>query len=261
VSEDGFRGRVAIVTGASSGIGYATALELSRRGATVVAAARNEDRLRFLEREVLAANGEVLAVPADVASESSVEELVGRTVERFGGIDILVNNAGVGLSGRVEELRQKDLRYVFDVNVFGAVSCIQRALPHLRPGGNIVNVSSVVGKRSVPKVGGYSATKFALNALTDALRVELAGREIAVTSVYPGTTRTEFSDNSLRTGDTKKGWRPKGVPSEKVARRIARAIERRERDAYVSFHDRVFVALVTLAPGLADRGLRSWVGS
>lgn len=261
VTESGFRGRVAVITGASSGIGEATALALSRRGAAVVLSARDEERLRFAEREVLAAGGEALVVPADLSRAGAARELAERTVERFGRLDILVNNAGVGLSGRIGELRMEDLRYVFDVNLFGAVSCIQAALPHMRPGGSIVNVSSVIGKRSIPKRGGYCAAKFALNAVSDALRVELAGRGIAVTTVYPGTTRTRFSENSLRTGDEKRGWRPRGVPPEKVAERIVRAIERRERDAYVTLYDRLFVALATLAPGPADRALERWVGS
>lgn len=255
-----FSGKVAVVTGASSGIGQATALEFSRRGAVVVLAARDEEKLRFLELDIRAANGEALVVPTDVADEGSVAELVRRVVERYGGIDILVNNAGLGLSGAVGELRVEDLRYLYEVNVFGVVRCVQAALPHLRDGGRIVNVSSVVGKRSIPRVGGYSSSKFALNALTEALRVELADRRVRVTSVYPGTTVTGFSENSLRTGETKKGWRPKGVPAEKVARRLARAVERGERDAYVSVKDWFFVALVTLLPGVADRLIPTFIG-
>ncbi|BBL80506.1 short-chain dehydrogenase [Rubrobacter xylanophilus] len=251
-------GRVAVVTGASSGIGAATARELARRGATVVLAARDEGRLEELRREIEAAGGRALPVRTDVAMRDSVRRMVEQAVGKFGRIDILVNNAGLGLSGRIAEVRPEDLRYVFEVNVIGALNCIQEALPHMRPGGRIINVSSVIGKRSIPMVGAYCATKAAMNALSDALRVEVAGAGITVTSVYPGTTRTAFRENSRRTGGEKRGWRPKGVPPERVAEKIARAAERGPRDVYVRPLDRLFVGAVTLLPGLADRVLRSW---
>jgi NAD(P)-dependent dehydrogenase (short-subunit alcohol dehydrogenase family) len=256
--EETLIGKVAVVTGASSGIGEATARTLAGRGATVVLAARTEEKLRFLEHEIVAAGDRALAVKADVADDASVETMVERTVEEFGSLDILVNNAGLGLSGRVAELRPDDLRYLFEVNLIGPLRCVRAALPHMRRGGRIINVSSVVGKRAVPKVGGYCATKFALNALSDTLRVEVAGRGLSVTSVYPGTTRTAFRENSRRTKREKRGWRPRGVPPGKVAEKIAHAAEKGGRDVYVTLPDRIFVAGAILAPGLFDRLLRYW---
>ena len=254
--EGTLKGKVAVVTGASSGIGEATVLELASRGASVVAAARSVEKLEDLARRT--ASSGVLVVEADVADRESMETMVGLTVEKFGRLDVLINNAGLGLSGRVAELRPEDLRYVFEVNTIGPLNCLQAALPHMGEGGRIINVSSVVGKRAIPKVGGYCSTKFALNALSDSLRVEVAGRGVSVTSVYPGTTRTAFRDNSRRTKDEKRGWRPKGVTPEKVAKRIAVAAERGPRDVYVTASDRLFVAGVTLFPGLTDRVLRAW---
>ena len=247
-----------VVTGASSGIGEAAALELASRGASVVAVARSTDKLEALARRATASGGRITAVEADVADRGSVEAMVGLVVGEFGRIDVLVNNAGLGLSGRVAELRAEDLRYVFEVNVIGPLNCVQAALPRMGRGGRVINVSSVVGKRAIPKVGGYCSTKFALNALSDALRVELAERGVSVTSVYPGTTRTAFRDNSRRTKDEKRGWRPKGVPPERVAEKISDAAEKGPRDVYVTLSDRLFVAGVTLLPGLTDRVLRSW---
>ncbi|MEJ7819535.1 MAG: SDR family NAD(P)-dependent oxidoreductase, partial [Rubrobacteraceae bacterium] len=116
----------------------------------------------------------------------------------------------------------------------------------------------VVGKRAIPKVGGYCASKFALNALSDSLRVEISDRGVTVTSVYPGTTRTAFRDNSRRTKDEKRGWRPKGVTPDKVAEKIARAAEKGPRDVYVTLPDRLFIAGHTMLPGILDRVLRSW---
>lgn len=250
------KGKVAIVTGASSGIGEATARALASRGAAVVAAARNEERLQELESEVRAAGERVLGVKTDVVDRASVEALISGTVEEFGAPDILVNNAGLGLSGRVAELGAEDLRDVMEVNLIGPLNCVQAALPHMASGGHIINVSSVVGKRAIPKVGGYCASKFALNALSDSLRVEVAGRGIAVTSVYPGTTSTAFRDNSRRTRDEKRGWRPPGVTPDRVAEKIARAAEKGGRDVYIRVSDRLFVAGTTLFPGLTDRVIR-----
>ncbi len=256
--EQTLKGKVAVVTGASSGIGEATARELASRGASVVLAARAVERLEALRREISASGGLALAVETDVSERASVEAMVERSVGEFGRIDVLVNNAGLGLSGRIPEVRAEDVRHVFEVNVIGALNCIQVVLPRMGSGGRIINVSSVVGRRAIPKVGAYCASKFALNALSDALRVEVAERGVSVTSVYPGTTRTAFRENSRRTKDEKRGWRPKGVSPEKVATKIADAAEKGTRDVYVSVPDRLFVAGVTLFPHLADRVLRSW---
>jgi short-subunit dehydrogenase len=253
------RGKVAVVTGASSGIGEATARELAARGASVVLASRAVDRLEALRRGISASGGLAVAVETDVSDRNSVGAMVRRAVGEFGSLDVLVNNAGLGLSGRISEVRAEDLRHVFEVNTVGPLTCIQAALPHMGEGGRIINVSSVVGKRAIPKVGAYCATKSALNALTDALRVEVAARGISVTSVYPGTTRTAFRENSRRTKSEKRGWRPGGVTPERVAHKIADAAEKGPRDVYVTIPDRLFVAGVALLPGLADRVLRLWV--
>jgi NAD(P)-dependent dehydrogenase (short-subunit alcohol dehydrogenase family) len=243
------KGKVAVVTGASSGIGEAAARKLASRGAAVVLAARAAEKLEALETEISASGGRALVVKTDVSDRDSVEVMMGKTVEAFGSLDILVNNA---------ELRLEDLRHVFEINTIGPLNCIQAALPHMSSGGRIINVSSVVGRRSIPKVGGYCATKFALNALSDSLRVEVADRGITVTSVYPGTTRTAFRDNSRRTKDEERGWRPRGVAPEKVAKRIADAAEKGPRDVYVTLPDRLFIAGAMLLPGLTDRVLRVW---
>jgi short-subunit dehydrogenase len=256
--EETLKGKVAVVTGASSGIGEATARTLAELGVGVVLAARNGKKLRFLEREIFAAGGRAVAVETDVTDEASVEAMVERTIGEFGALDILVNNAGLGLSGRVEDLRVEDLRYLFEVNLFGPLRCVQAALPHMPRGGHIINVSSVLAKRAIPKVGGYCATKSALDSISNALRVEIADRGVVVTNVYPGTTRTAFRENSRRTKREKRGWRPKGVTPDRVAKRIAYALEKGNRDVYVTLPDRLFVGGTSVLPDLTDRLLRSW---
>ena len=174
--ERALKGKVAVVTGASSGIGEATARELASRGASVVLASRALDRLEALQRKISASGGVALAVETDVSDRGSVEAMVGRAVGELGSLDVLVNNAGLGLSGRITEVRTEDVLHVFEVNAIGPLNCIQSALPYMGKGGRIINVSSVVGRRAIPKVGAYCASKFALNALSDALRVEVADR-------------------------------------------------------------------------------------
>ena len=164
-------GKVALVTGASSGIGEATARELAARGASIVLASRALDRLEGLRREISASGGAALVVETDVSERSSVETMVWRAVGEFGSLDVLVNNAGLGLSGRISEVRAEDLRHVFGVNTVGPLYCIQASLPHMGEGGRIVNVSSVVGKRAIPKVGAYCSTKSGLNSLSELLIV------------------------------------------------------------------------------------------
>jgi NAD(P)-dependent dehydrogenase (short-subunit alcohol dehydrogenase family) len=218
------------------------------------------EKLEALRGKIESSGGDALVVETDVSDRESIEQAFERTVTERGRVDVLVNNAGLGLSGRIADVRADDLRYVFEVNVVGPLLCMQAALPRMERGARIINVSSVVGKRAIPKVGGYCASKFALNALSDALRVEISARGIGVTSVYPGTTRTSFRDNSRRTKDEKRGWRPKGVTPDRVAERIAHAAtaKRQPRDVYVTLPDRLFIMGTTLVPGIADRVLRSW---
>ena len=146
------RGKVAVVTGASSGIGEATARELAARGASVVLASRAVDRLEALRRGISASGGLAIAVETDVSDRNSVGAMVWSAVGEFGSLDVLVNNAGLGLSGRISEVRAEDLRHVFEVNTVGPLNCIQAALPHMGEGGRIINVSSVVGKRAIPRL-------------------------------------------------------------------------------------------------------------
>lgn len=186
------RGRVAIVTGASRGIGRATALALSAAGVRVIATARTVDALH----EVAAAGrgGEIVAVPADVSRADDVRTLVGRARDAFGSIDVLINNAGIGIYAPVEELKEADWDAMMAVNLKSVFLCSQAVLPVMRAQkrGHIVNISSIRGWQASPRTTGYATTKFGLMGFSQALAQEVIGDGIRVSVVSPGGTRTHF---------------------------------------------------------------------
>jgi NADP-dependent 3-hydroxy acid dehydrogenase YdfG len=189
-------GKAAIVTGASSGIGAATARLLAKEGCNVVLAARREGRLNALAAEL----GEgTLAAPADVTDPAACAALVTRTVERFGSLDVLINNAGLGLYGSIAEGNPEDWRKMFDVNVLGVLYTTRAAVRQmLRQGsGDVVFISSLAGRR-VPRADGtvYAATKHAVNAIADGLRMDVHEKGVRVINVEPGLVRTEFPESS-----------------------------------------------------------------
>jgi len=214
--------RVCIITGASSGIGAATARHLTELGARLVLAARRTERLESLARELPGS----LAVTTDVTVAEQVERLVARTVDAYGKVDILVNNAGQGLHVSLEELDPVDLRAVFELNVVAPLIGMQAVLPLMRAGsgGSIINVSSATSLRVFAGLGGYSATKAALNMLSQVGRVEFDQAGIAVSVVYPSVTATEFHQR-LRAGHLVTGARfINPDPPELVSWAIAMAI-------------------------------------
>jgi len=186
----GFRDKVVVVTGASSGIGRATALAFAAAGAKVALVARRREVLEEVAR--LAAGGEVAVLPADVTRREDVRACFAGVRARFGRVDVVVNNAGILLPAPVAEIEGADLDAMLRVNLFGALFVMQEALPLMlaQGGGCIVNVASLAGRRGVTPLGGYCATKFALIGLTEALRMELHGHPVHVGLVLPGVVET-----------------------------------------------------------------------
>jgi len=266
-----------LVTGASSGIGRATAVELAARGHTVLAAARREKELGEL-----AVQHGIAPVPIDVTDAKSVLAAAGHVQELTGGygVDVLVNSAGYALGGPVESLSGEAVQHQFATNVFGLLDVTRAFLPAMRARGNgqVINISSVVGRVVFPGMGVYSATKYALEALSDALRMELAPFGVSVVLIEPGFVSTDIGDASQRqaadfdlVGDgyevmisktrefVAKQVAENGIAAEKVAALIANAAEANNpRPRYVlPASSRVMVSIMTRLPDrLADRAKR-----
>jgi NADP-dependent 3-hydroxy acid dehydrogenase YdfG len=191
-------GRVAAVTGATSGIGEATALALAGAGAAVAVAGRREDRLEALAKRIEADGGRALAVPTDVSDEAQAKALIERTVDELGGLSILVNNAGVMLLGPVQGANLDEWRQMIDVNLLGLLYCTDAALPVLREagGGDIVNISSVAGRQAGLGSAVYNLTKWGVNGFTEGLRQEALHIGVRVSVVEPGMVETELLDHN-----------------------------------------------------------------
>ncbi|WP_327194493.1 SDR family oxidoreductase [Novosphingobium beihaiensis] len=190
-------GKVALVTGASSGIGEGAALCLAEAGATVAMTARRADRLAGLVEKIEAMGGKALAIPGDMTVEEQARAAVEETAAKLGRIDILINSAGIMEAGGIENCDTEIYRKVIDINLMGTVYTCAAAVPHMleQGAGDIITISSLAGRKGGPMTSAYSASKHAVNFMTDGMRQELGGRNIRVTTLMPGATETEVGDN------------------------------------------------------------------
>lgn len=249
------KGAVVIITGASSGIGWATAKLFAQQGARLALVARSADRLLRLAEEIKTAGGEALPLPTDVADREAVYAMVRQVMDQWNRVDILINNAGQGYYAAVQDIHPKDFEHVMAINLYGPLYAIQAVVPHMEKqgGGQIVNVSSVVGKRAIPCMGAYCATKFAMNALTEALRVEVRPKRIRVTLVAPGRTDTPFFDNSLSVKGIKLLSGRRGMTPEVVAHHILRACVKQKREVTLTLSGKLLIWMNIFWPSLVDR--------
>jgi len=248
--------RVVVITGGSSGIGRATAVRLGRDGAAVVLCARRADRLEAAAADVRAAGGEALGIVADVTRPDDIDRLVESAAAHFGPIDVMMCNAGFGIAGAIDDIRPDQMQRLVDVNYMGTYHAIRAVLPHFRRRnrGHIIVVSSIVGKRGVPYMGAYAATKFARTGLVECLRAEVAGSGIHVTAVFPVSTETEFFDvMSHETGTAVTRAHGPRQDASVVADAIARAIHRPVPEVFPHAWSRALVWLNAAAPGICDR--------
>jgi short-subunit dehydrogenase len=218
-------GKIIIVTGASAGIGLATARLLAQHGAKVALAARSVETLKKLVEEIPGS----FAVPTDMADETAIKEMIHKVKEHFGRIDVLVNNAGQGLYGPIEHVGIHDYRRIIDLNIIGPLVAMQQVIPIMREqgSGHILNISSLVSKNYFPNLGAYASTKYALNCLSLTARAELEKDNIVVNVMHPGLTDTGFGQNSLRVEGVApfNGAGMESDSAEHVAERILHAIE------------------------------------
>ena len=247
--------QVIVVTGASSGIGRATALMAASRGARVVVSARGREGLDALVAEIVEAGGRASACVADVTEQGALERLATHAVETYGTIDTWVNNAGVAIAGKLEELPEEDARRVFDINFWGMVAGCKAALPHLKPGGGVlINMGSVTSDVAPPFMGLYSASKQAIRGYTDALRIELMMERapVAVTLIKPAPIATPILQHQRNHSARQATMPPPFYRPDDVAKTVLLAAENPERELYVGGAGRIGSALAQAFPNLAD---------
>jgi short-subunit dehydrogenase len=240
--------KIAVVTGASRGLGRVTALALAREGAHVALAARNETALQEVAQTIRALGREALVVPTDVTQQEQVEHMVAEVLTRWGRVDVFIANAGQYVRCCVPELTVAHIERAMAINFYGALYGLLAVLPHMlaRKSGHLVLVSSLDGKKGIPIDAPYVSTKFALAGLGEVMRQELRGTGVHVTTVFPGRIDTPFIK------DLKVPWISPKYSPEVVARSIVKGIRLRKPEVIVPGFYRLFVILGALSPRLSD---------
>ncbi len=259
-----FQDQVVIITGASSGIGAALALQVALEGAKVAIAARNVEKLEAVAEKCRANGAQVLVLTTDVTSREACASLVSRTVEHFGRLDMLINNAGISMGAYFREVQKIEFfRTLMDVNYFGTLYCTHAALPHLlETKGRLVAVSSLAGKNGVPSRTGYAAAKHAIAGFLDSLRIELMGSGVSVSVAYPGFVESDMRKNALgpdgRPLQAKLATTAGAISAAECARLTLDMAWQRKRELVMTRKARIGQWLKLIAPGLVDRiALRS----
>ena len=253
-------GRVVAITGASSGIGLACAKHLARQGAAVVMGARRVSLLEATAAQIRAGGGQAAIVQMDVTREVDVLALVAMAVREFGRLDVMICNAGFGYYAPIDETPSDVMQRMMDVNFMGTFYGARAALPLFRAqqSGHLIFVSSIVGRRGIPLMGGYTATKAAQAGLAESLRAEFSGSPIHVSCVYPISTPTEFTEAMARDfGHRVSGLGPKQSVDD-VARAIVGCIRRPRPEVYPHTLSRGLTILNALAPGFTDWFVRKY---
>jgi short-subunit dehydrogenase len=248
--------QVVVITGASSGIGLATARLAAKRGARLVLAARSEDSLRQLCDEINSAGGEAIYVVADVGREEDVRRIATEALRRFGGFDTWVNDAGASIYGNILEISNEDNRRLFDTNFWGVVYGSQVAARHLRGrGGALINVGSTLSDRAIPIQGMYSASKHAVKGFTDALRMELEaeGAPVSVTLIKPAAIDTPYMQHAKNYLEREPSLPPPVYAPDVVAEAILHCAEHPTRDLFAGFGGKALSASGNYAPRLTDK--------
>lgn len=253
-----FSDKVVIITGASSGIGKALVKEFSRKGATVVAAARSEDKLTTLTKDLQTQGIQIFPFATDVTSENDSKNLINSTIARFGKIDVLINNAGISMRALFEEVDLDVIRKVMDVNFWGTVYCSKYALPYLlKSRGTLAGISSIAGYKGLPGRTGYSASKFAMQGILEVIRIENMKKGLHVLIACPGFTSSNIRNTALAADGSQQGETPrdedKMMTAEEVASRIAHAVHRKKRTLILTSQGKLTVLLNKFFPKFIDK--------
>ncbi|HZG01062.1 MAG TPA: SDR family oxidoreductase, partial [Chitinophagales bacterium] len=250
--------KVVIITGASSGIGKALAIECAKRGFHLSLAARNAEQLNAVAEECKLQRAQVITVITDVSKEQDCAALVKTTAEHFSRIDVLINNAGISMRAAFNDLHLDVIRQVMDINFWGTVYCTKSALPHLlKSKGSVVGVSSIAGYKGLPGRTGYSASKFAMQGFLEALRVENLQKGLHVLIACPGFTASNIRNTALNANGNIQGESPrdesKMMTAEEVAIHIMNAVERRKRTLTLTLQGKMTVWLNKFFPSFMDK--------
>ncbi|MFI3278395.1 MAG: SDR family oxidoreductase [Rikenellaceae bacterium] len=252
------KGKVVVVTGASSGIGEALVKEYASLGAKVVAAARQEDKLKAIVDEITSRGGEAIYSVCDVVREEDCKLLLDKAVDRFGGVDIVICNAGLSMRAIFDDVELDVLHRLMDVNFWGCVNTVKYALPYIQKScGSIVGVSSVAGLHGLPARTGYSASKYAMTGFLETIRIENLKKGVHVMIACPGFTASNVRFSALNaTGDTQ-GESPrdeaKMMTSEEVAKIIVKGVNSRKRLSLMEFNGRATHLIKKFFPAFLDR--------
>lgn len=242
------------------GIGEAIAKLFLEEGAKLVLCARDLTRTQAAAERIGGSAENTLCLSCDVSKREQVEAVMQAALRKFGRVDILVNNAGFGLNDSVENMKVSDLRQMFDTNFFGMLECMQAAIPVMRKqaGGDIVNISSVSGHIAMPYMGGYAASKHAMQAIGMAARQELLRHNINLVTICPGYIETNFGKNMIQGGQAQRvgGSARRAVGPEVVARDTLKAVLKRKRQAVTPWFYWIFIKLYQNFPGLVERQIR-----
>lgn len=255
-----FKDKVVIITGASSGIGLACVREFHRLGSKIVLAARSQEKIAELAKELDCTSESCMAVKTDVTKQSDCEILINKTIEKYGKIDILVNNAGISMRALFQDVEMEVLEKVMNVNFWGTVYCTKYALPHiLESKGTIVGISSIAGFHGLPGRTAYSASKSAMQGFLESVRIENLKKGINVLILSAGFTSSNIRRSALDAHGNPQGETPrpeeKLMPPDRVAKNVIRSIRKRKRNRIMTVEGQVMVFLQRIMPDFVDNSI------
>lgn len=250
--------KVVVITGASSGIGKALAESFAKRNSKLVLAARSEDKLVKLKKELNLNEGDILIIKTDVTIENDCKQLVEKTIKQFGRLDILINNAGISMRAIFEHANLEVIKKLMDVNFWGTVYCSKYALPYLLEAkGSLVGVSSIAGYKGLPGRTGYSASKFAMQGFLEVVRIENMKKDLHVLIACPGFTASNIRVTSLAADGSQQGESPRDegemMSAEEVAERMIKAIQQKKHRLVLTSQGKLTVTLNKFFPKLMDK--------